>query len=91
VRIAKARGAYVIGTASAGTHELLRGLGAEAANRASGTAALAGPRFVPGFCCYNNGNPEQITSPGVQTGYPGHPARDGRQYESRDPRRIPHG
>jgi NADPH:quinone reductase-like Zn-dependent oxidoreductase len=29
VQIAKARGAYVIGTASAGNHELLRGLGAD--------------------------------------------------------------
>jgi NADPH:quinone reductase-like Zn-dependent oxidoreductase len=29
VQIAKALGAYVIGTASAGNHELLRGLGAD--------------------------------------------------------------
>jgi hypothetical protein len=49
-----------------------------AANRTSGTAAPAGTRFVPGFRRYNDGNQEQITSPGAQTRHPGHPALDGR-------------
>jgi hypothetical protein len=44
-------------------------------------AALAGPRFVPGFRRYNNANREQITSTGAQTRHNGHSVRAEQRHE----------